>query len=347
MNFASDNCAGTHPAIMAAIAAANEGVVASYGEDALSHAARDALRALLDAPEAGVFFVASGTAANALSLAALTPPYGRIFCHREAHIETSECGAVEQATGGAKLTLIDGEDGRIDADALDRAVSFWAGEGLGGSQPAAVSITNTTEQGTLYHVDQIREIGAICDQHRLGLHLDGARFAQAVAATNAAPADLTHRAGVDALSFGGTKNGCMGVEAVVIFDPERAERLDWLRKRGGHLLSKHRYLAAQFYAMCEGGLWLDLARHANAMAADLAERMATVDELRLIRPVASSQLFVAMPSEWADRARAAGAMFHDWPEPGLAEGESSVRLVTHWASREEDNAALIAALTGG
>ncbi|MFV0410122.1 MAG: threonine aldolase family protein [Paracoccus sp. (in: a-proteobacteria)] len=345
MNFASDNCSAVHPKVMAAIMAANDGHVASYGADALSEACTARIREIFEAPEAEVLLVATGTAANAISLAAITPGWGRIFCHRDAHIETSESGAPELFTGGAKLTLLPGEGGLIEADALDQAVSFWAGEGLGGSQPAAISLTNATEWGRVYMPETVAEIAAVARQHGLGLHMDGARFVNALAASGTSPRQLSHGAGVDILSFGGTKNGAMGVEAVVGFDPELAGRLAHIRKRGGHLLSKHRYLTAQFYALLEGDLWLDLARHANDMASLLAHGLDAVEGVRLIQPVETNQVFAMLPGDVDDRARAAGASYHRWPAPGEDRpGEVAVRLVCGWDGREEDVEALITAL---
>ncbi|MDO5658783.1 MAG: beta-eliminating lyase-related protein [Paracoccus sp. (in: a-proteobacteria)] len=344
MNFASDNGGAVHPAIMAAMVTANEGAVASYGDDPLTRAAEDRLREVFDAPGLRMFLTTTGTSANAISCAALCPPWGRIFCHEDAHIETSEAGAPEMFTAGAKLTLIPGEGGRIAPDALDRAARHWAGQGLHSGQNAMVSITNATEWGRIYRPDEVAEIAEVARRHGLGLHMDGARFANAVAATGAHPADLSHRAGVDILVFGGTKNGAMGVEAVLVFDAARAETVEFMRKRSGHLLSKHRYLAAQMLAMVEDGLWLDMAGHANRMAAELAQAVAALDDVRLIQPAETNQLFLDMPAEYAARARAAGAVFYDWPMPEAVEGRVALRLVTSWASSRDDIAALIRAM---
>ncbi|WP_313135201.1 threonine aldolase family protein [Paracoccus jeotgali] len=349
MNFASDNTSGVHPAVMAALAAANEGHVPSYGSDALTRAAEDMVRKVLDAPDAAVMFTATGTAANALSLAGMADPWQRIFCHNEAHVEMSECGAPEMFTGGAKLTLIAADGGVLDADALDHAASYWAGEGLGGGKPGAISISNTTEAGRVWSPDQVAEIGAVARQHGLSLHMDGARFANAVAASGASPAELTHLAGVDLLSFGGTKNGAMGVEAVVAFDPALAERLAYMRKRSGHLLSKHRFLSAQFYALLDGGLWLQLGAHANRMAARLAEGLAGVEGASLVRPAESNQLFVRLSPDAHDRARGAGAVYRGWPSLSDDDADAEgfvVRLVCSWNTTEAEVQELIAALKG-
>lgn len=347
MNFASDNASGVHPAVMAALAAANEGYLPAYGNDALTRAAEERVREVLDAPEAAVMFVTTGTAANAIALGAAVQPWQRIFCHEDAHIETSECGAPELFSAGAKLTLMPGEGGLIDADALDHAVEFWAGEGLGGGQPGAVSLTNSTEWGRVWMPGMVREIAAVTRQHGLALHMDGARFANAIIGSGAAPAEVTHRAGIDLLSFGGTKNGAMGAEAIVAFDPAMAERLAYLRKRGGHLWSKHRYLAAQFYALLETDRWLDLARHANGMATELGRALGQAEGVRLVQPVESNQVFAVLPGDADDRARAAGASYHRWPSLGEeTQDEVTVRFVCSWSTREAELAALIEALQG-
>ncbi len=347
MNFASDNASGVHPSIMAAMTVANDGHVLDYGRDGLTEAAIDRVRAVLDAPEAAVVFVTTGTAANAIALGAAAQPWQRIFCHEDAHIETSECGAPEFFTAGAKLTLLPGDGGLIDADALDHAIEFWSGEGIGGGQPGAVSITNATEWGRVWMPDQLGEIAAVTRQHGLALHMDGARFANAVIGSGASPAEVTHLAGVDLLSFGGTKNGAMGAEAIVAFDGAMAERLTYMRKRGGHLWSKHRYLAAQFYALLDGDLWLHSARHANMMALRLAEGLDAVEGARLVQPVQSNQVFAVVPSDADDRARAAGANYYAWSLIGdQAADEVTLRFVCSWNTHETEIDALIAALRG-
>ncbi|MDO5528089.1 MAG: beta-eliminating lyase-related protein [Paracoccus sp. (in: a-proteobacteria)] len=345
MNFASDNCAGVHPSVMAALGAANEGAVSSYGADGLTRAAADRLRDVLGAPEAEVMFVATGTAANAVALGAVCPGWGRIFAHRDAHIQTSECGAPEMFTAGAKMSLLDGEGGMFSPDALDEAAQYAEAAGLNAGRNAAVSITNATEWGRVYGPADVAAIAEVTHRRGMALHMDGARFANAVAASGASPADLTSRAGVDLLVFGGTKNGAMGVEALVAFNPGHAEALRFMRKRSGHLLSKHRYLAAQIYALLQGDLWLDLARHANAMAARLGEVVADMAGASLLAPVETNQVFVALPEATAQRLRAAGAVFHDWPKSGAQEpGQTAIRLVTGWATDPAEIDAFAAAM---
>lgn len=347
MNFASDNASGVHPEILAALSAANDGHVLGYGRDALTEAAQDRVREVLDAPDAAVMFVTTGTAANAISLGAAVQPWQRIFCHEDAHIETSECGAPEMFTSGAKLTLMPGDGGLIDADALDHAAEFWAGEGLGGGQPGAVSITNSTEWGRVWMPDNVREVAAVAKQHGLALHMDGARFANAVVGSRASAADVTHRAGVDLLSFGGTKNGAMGAEAIVAFDGEMSDRIAYMRKRGGHLWSKHRYLSAQFYALLEGDLWLRAAENANAMARLLGEGIQQIEGASLVQPVESNQVFATVPGDADDRARAAGANYYKWTSLGEeTPDEVTLRFVCSWNSCEEDVLELLKALRG-
>ncbi len=250
MWFTSDNASGAAPEVMAAVARANEGYARSYGADALMDRARDLVREVFEAPEAAVYLVTTGTVANALSLSLLTPPWGSVFCHTHAHIAEDECGAPEFYSHGAKLTLIPGAHGRMEAGALEAAILRAKGAGVHGVQPGALSITNVTEAGTVYSVAEIAELAGVARAHGVPVHLDGARFANALVATGATAADMTWRAGVDVVSFGGTKNGCMGVEAVVIFDPAKAWEFELRRKRAGHLMSKHRFLSAQM-----GPIW--------------------------------------------------------------------------------------------
>src|SRR6185312_1799022 len=239
-----------------------------------------------------VFPVATGTAANALALAALTPPWGAIYCHEAAHIQSDECGAPEFFAAGAKLLPLAGEDAKlmpatVEAALLERGVVHHV-------QPSALSISQATEAGTLYRPAEIAALGALARRHGLALHMDGARFANAVAALGCAPADLTWRAGVDALSFGATKNGALAAEAVIFFDPAKAADLAYRRKRAGHLFSKMRFLSAQLDAYLADGLWLRNARHANAMAARLGQGLARLPGARLVHPVEANEVFVEL-----------------------------------------------------
>lgn len=338
MFFASDNGAPCPPAIMDALIRANEGYTLSYGADAPMGRVRDQIRALFEAPNAQVHLVTTGTAANALSLALYTPPYGSVLCHRHAHIEADECGAPEFFMGGAKLHLIDGAHGKITPDGLAVAMA-GAGGSVHSVQPSALSLTNVTEAGTVYDVAEITELATLAKTRGLAVHLDGARFANALAATNASPADMTWRAGVDVLSLGGTKNGLLGAEAVVLFDPAKSWELELRRKRAGHLTSKMRYVAAQMEAWLDGGRWLDMAAHANAMAARLAAGLAHVTGAELAHPVQANIAFVRLPDAAHARAKAAGAVYYDM-------GGGLCRLVCAWCTTPQDVDALLDAFRG-
>ncbi|TKA95461.1 low specificity L-threonine aldolase, partial [Cereibacter changlensis] len=273
MFFASDNASAVPPQIMAALSAANEGFAMPYGRDPIMTEVRDRIREIFEAPEAAVYLVATGTAANSLALATLCEPWSATFCHSAAHIQMDECGAPE-FYGSGKLVLVEGAHGKIDPVALDAAIRTASGGGVHGVQPAALSLTNVTEAGTVYSPAEVARLCAIAKAQGLACHMDGARFANALVAAGCSPAEMTWKAGIDVLSFGGTKNGLMGVEAVVLFDPQKAWEFELRRKRGAHLFSKHRYLSAQMQGYLEDDLWLDLAARANAAAARLAEGLA-------------------------------------------------------------------------
>ncbi|MCC6006150.1 MAG: low specificity L-threonine aldolase [Rhodobacteraceae bacterium] len=351
MWFTSDNAGPAAPEVMAALVAANAGHAPSYGADPAMERVRARLREIFEAPEAAVHLVATGTAANALALACLCPPWATIFCHREAHVESDECGAPEFYTGGAKLTLVPGEHGRMTPEALAQAVAATGQVGVHNVQRGAVSLTNITEAGAVYAPGQVRALADIARAHGLPVHMDGARFANAVAALGCAPADLTWRAGVDALSFGGTKNGLPGAEAVILFDPAKSWEFELRRKRGGHLFSKHRYLSAQMEAYLEGDLWLDLAARANRAAKRLADGLRTLPGAALLHPVDGNMLFAALPREAHRHARAAGAQYYLWPFGQSLEGPGhepvSARLVCDWSTTEADVDALLAAFADG
>lgn len=338
MFFASDNGAPCPPRVMEALIRANEGYVMSYGADAHMARLRAQIRELFEAPEAEVHLVTTGTAANALSLALYTPPWGAILCHRRAHIEEDECGAPEFFNGGAKLHLIDGAHGKITPEGLAQALRAVGGP-VHSMQPTALSLTNVTEAGTVYSVAEIAALAGAAKARGLAVHLDGARFANALAATKASPADMTWRAGVDVLSLGGTKNGLLAAEAVVLFDPAKSWELELRRKRSGHLTSKMRFIAAQMEAWFDGGLWLDMAAHANAMAARLADGLARIEEAELLHPVQANIAFVRLPEPAHTRAKTAGAVYY-------AMGDGVCRLVCSWATTPEDVDRLLMAFRG-
>jgi threonine aldolase len=335
VNFRSDNVAGVAPEILAAIAAANAGTAPSYGADAITERLAGRFAAVFE-HEVRVFPVATGTAANALALASLAPAWGAIYCHEAAHVQTDECGAPEFFTGGAKLLPLAGADGKLRPAAV--AAALTEPGVVHHAQPAAISISEATEAGTLYRPAEVAALGALARERGLALHMDGARFANAVAALGCRPADLTWRAGVDVLSFGATKNGALAAEAVVFFDAARAESFAYRRKRGGHLLSKMRYFSAQLDAYLADELWLRLAAAANQRAARLAEGLAAIAGARLRHPVEANEIFVELPLPVIAALEAAGVGFYRWDGPNSA----CLRLVTAFDTAAQDVEAAIA-----
>lgn len=330
MRFASDNTSGAAPEILAAILKANEGYERSYGADAAMVRVTDLVREIFEAPQAEIRLVATGTAANALAIATHVQPWDAVFCHTHAHIAEDECNAPEFYSG-AKLVLVPGAHGKITPDALALALSTAGESGVHGVQPGMLSLTNVTEAGTVYTLAEIAALTALAKGRGIPCHLDGARFANALVATGATPAEMTWKAGIDVLSLGGTKNGCLGVEAVVLFDPAKAWELELRRKRGGHLLSKHRFLSTQMEAYLTDGLWLRLAAQANAMGQRLArglrERQAQVP------PADANMLFPEWPAGHHARLEAAGAVYYRYPAP---EGRERARLVASWCTTEAE-----------
>ncbi|WP_267396650.1 MULTISPECIES: beta-eliminating lyase-related protein [unclassified Sphingomonas] len=330
MRFFSDNAAPVHPQVMAAIAAADT-LDTAYAGDRWTAQLDGRLSDLFETP-VSVLWVPTGTAANCLALAALCPPHGGVVCHRDAHIQNDEGGAPEFYTHGAKLFLADGEGAKLTPDSILHVVDAIADD-VHRVQPHAISITNATEYGRVYAPAEVAAIGDVARRRGLGLHMDGARFANAVATLGCTPAEVTWRAGVDALSFGFVKNGAMSAEALVFFATDHAAVTQYRRKRAGLLLSKGRYLAAQILAMLDGDLWLDNARAANARATTLAEAAGT----RLVHPVEANEVFLRVTPAEAAALRAKGFDFYDW-----VAGE--IRLVTAWDSREDEVAQLAAAI---
>lgn len=339
MWFASDNTAPAAPEILAALARANEGHAASYGEDAITARVTARIREIFAAPEAAVHLVATGTAANALAVATLCPPWGTVYCHAEAHLNVDECGAPEFYTGGAKLVPVPGAGGRMDPAALAGTLARGARAGIHNTQKGAVSLTNATEAGTVYAPAEVAAIADIARAHGLPVHMDGARFANALVRLGCSPAELTWTAGVDALSLGGTKNGLLGAEAVILFDPARDWPFQLRRKRGGHLFSKARFLAAQFEAWLEDGLWLRLAARANARADRLAAGLRAAGG-RLLHEVGANMMFAALPRAAHRRLMAAGARYYLWEGDRLEDGPPDellvCRLVCGWATEEAE-----------
>jgi threonine aldolase len=340
-NFASDNVAGATPEVMAALVAANAGVEPSYGADA--HTERlAALAAEVFECELAILAVTTGTAANALALSLLAPPFGGVYCHPVAHVMTDECGAPELFSGGAKLLALQSPDGKLRPDQLEHAVTFAREMGVHHVKPAAVSLSQATEWGTVYTLAETRALAASAHARGLKVHMDGARFANALAHLGCSPAEATWKCGVDALSFGATKNGALAAEAVVLFDTRLADELEYRRKRSGHLWSKMRFLSAQLVACLENGQWLKHARHANAMAARLASGLAAFGGATLFQAVEANELFVAWPARLADALRSEGYQFYEWPYAPATQG-LLYRLVTSWDMSAADIDAFIAA----
>ncbi len=333
MNFASDNAYGAWPEIVAAIGAAASGAVPSYGEDVLTRTVRARLCELFER-ELAVFPVISGTAANALALATLVPPHGAILCHREAHIAVDECGAPEFFTHGAKLVALDGDGAKLAPGDIERALAHFQKGFVHHVQPAALSITQSTELGTVYTPDETKALSALARANGMKVHMDGARFANALAHLGCTPAEATWRAGVDVLSFGATKNGALGAEAVIFFHPQDAGDFEYRRKKSGHLISKMRFVSAQLDAYLTGGRWLVCAARANALAGRLAEGLGRIAGVEIAHPVQANAVFAWLPGAMAARLRDKGAVFYDWGPP--QGGRTLVRLVTSFATPEED-----------
>lgn len=341
MYFTSDNASGAAPEIMAAIVTANDGFARSYGSDDLMVAVQSRIRQIFDAPEAAVYLVATGTAANALALSLYCPPWGTVFAHTDAHIALDECGAPEFYTNGAKLIGVDGAHGKMTPDTLTQAIDNIGQGGVHGVQRGMVSITNVTEAGTVYTPAEVAALAAVAKSYGLPCHLDGARFTNALVASNASAADMTWAAGIDILSFGGTKNGCLGVEAVVIFDPAKAWEFELRRKRGGHLFSKHRYLSAQMLAYLTDDLWLRLARHANAMGTRLAGGLIAKPGVQMRHPVGANMMFPEWNTGTHAQLESQGAAYY---RMNAQAGREAARLVTSWSTNPEDVDAFLAAM---
>jgi threonine aldolase len=333
MNFSSDNSYGAAPEILAALSAANTGAVPSYGDDALTANLRARMNAVFE-HDVAVFPVVTGTAANALALATLCPPHGAVLCHAEAHIAVDECGAPEFFTHGAKLVPIEGRDGKLTPVAIERALAHFRKGFVHHPQPAVISLTQAGELGAVYTLDEIAAISAVAKQHGLKLHIDGARFANALVHLGCTPAHATWKAGVDAMSFGATKNGALCAEAVIFFDAPDAADFEYGRKKAGHLLSKMRFVSAQLVSYLNDGHWLAWATRANALAQRMANGLAAVPGAEIAHPVEANAVFTYLPNETIERLRNAGAHFYDWAPP--ENGRTLIRLVLSFATPEDD-----------
>ena len=350
MNFASDNTAAVAPEIMAALARANDGYALGYGADAFTKRVEERFSDIFKR-EVAIFLVPTGTAANALALAHLTPPWGAVICHTESHVATDECGAPEFFGGGIKLVGIPGAAGKIAPDALAGVLDAPHWGAPHHVTPSALSLSQSTEAGTIYRPHEIRALADIAHDRGLAVHVDGARFANALMRMNVSPDEATWKAGVDVMSFGATKGGAMAAEAIVFFDPARGADMAARRKRGGHLVSKHRFIAAQMDAYLTDGLWLDLARHANAMADRLSDGL-TAAGFKPVWPVEANEVFPILANDVVDRLKAAGAAFYPWATDSLPQGTvvgpdaQIVRLVTSFATTADDVDTFVATAKG-
>jgi threonine aldolase len=326
-HFASDNYAGICPEAWAALAAANQDHAPGYGEDTWTAQAADLIRDVFET-HCEVYFVFNGTAANSLVLASLCQSYHSILCHELAHVETDECGAPEFFSNGTKVLLIPGPDGKIDPAGIERLVTKRTDVHY--PKPRVVSVTQATEAGTVYTPDEVRAIGRVAKKHGLSVHMDGARFANAVCSLGVAPREITWQAGVDALCFGGTKNGTHVGDAVVFFNRELADEFDYRCKQAGQLCSKMRFLAAPWVGMLQDGAWLRHARRANAMAARLEEALRRVPEVKILFPRQANSVFAELPQPVIRRLRQRGWRFYTFI------GQGGCRLMCAWDTTEQD-----------
>ena len=327
-NFKSDNVTPACDAVMAAVNAANTGSVPSYGDDAFTRELQGAASQVFGT-EVAIYPVTTGTAANALALSQLVPPFGAVYCHDAAHIVTDECGAPEFFTGGAKLLGLPAADGKIKPEQVEGAIAFAQDMGVHHVKPGALSLTQATEWGTVYDLGEVTALTAMARRHGLPVHMDGARFANALVHLGCTPAEATWKSGVDVLSLGATKNGALCAEAVVFFDPARARDFERRRKRAGHLWSKMRFLSVQLLAYLEHGLWLKNARHANDMASALAHGLRNIAGASLQQSVDANEVFVALPEATVAALEQQGFGFYRWPLCAAPDGVA-IRLVTSY-----------------
>ena len=340
MHFASDNWSGAHPRIAESLTRHAQGFASAYGTSDLDRAIEERFSAIFER-EVAVFFVATGTAANSLALASVAKAGGVSFCHADAHVNADEGGAPEFLTGGTRLFGVEGAEGKMDPRALDAAISRYEPASPHHGRAMAVTVTQATEVGTVYTLDELDAIAAVAKARNLPLHMDGARFANALVALGSSPAEMTWKRGIDILSFGGTKNGCWCAEAIVFFNPDLAAEMPFIRKRSAQLFSKSRFISAQLEAYLDAGLWLDLASHSNAMADRLRAGLSAKNTARLAWETTANEVFVVIEKSSADRAREKGARFHPWQPPQgwlplPKENETLIRLVTSFATTEDE-----------
>ena len=328
VKFASDNVAGACPEVLDALMKANEGDSAPYGNDDYSKVLQEKFSEIFE-KEAIVYPTASGTAANALALSTMTPVFGNIYCHKLAHINTDECGAPEFYTGGAKLIPLTGINGKITPEELEKNIS---GTGIvHHTQPSSVSITQVCETGEVYELDEIKKITDVAHKHKLNMHMDGARFANALVALNCTPAEMTWKSGIDVLSFGATKNGCIAAEAIIFFKPELVGNISFLMKRAGHLLSKMRFVSAQLDAYISNDVWLKNAKQANEMGKKLSDGLVKHNSIKLAYPTQANEVFAKFPREMIEHLNSLGYKMNEDELDGQA-----VRLVAAWNTQNSD-----------
>jgi threonine aldolase len=334
MNFASDNVYGVDPRIMQAMVDANSGTDVSYCHDDGAKKSEARLSQIFE-KEVKSFLVVNGTGANSLALSAMCPPFGGVICHESAHINTDECNAPELFTGGAKLITLPGENAKITPQAVtERIKQFVHGEH--GAKLSAMSITNATELGTVYTPAEIKALADVVKPQGMKMHMDGARFANALVGLGCTPAEMTWKSGIDVLSFGGTKNGGMLLEAVVFFDTSLAEDFLYRRKRAGQLISKSRFMSAQMNAYLRDDVWLDNARRANGLAQNLANGLQQSNRITLSNPVQANEVFAFMPRAIFEKTQEQGAHFYEWPMAGTPDDEVHCRFVLSFATPKED-----------
>lgn len=339
MDFSSDTSAPAHPAVINALARVNDGMEGSYGNDSITARVRRLIAQTFETDDFDMWMCASGTASNALALSVMCPSIGAILCHEESHIERDERGAVEFFTGGGRLALLSGEGAQIDEEVLRSSLAQIDRTFVHETPPHVLSLTNLTESGTAYSADRVKHYAALAHDADLLVHLDGARFGNALASTGATPAEMSWKAGIDVLTFGLTKTGGIGCEMILLFGDMRS-RYDELKaraKRAGHMPPKMRYIAAQAEAMLENGLWLDLAKAANAQAKRLANTLCALDDVSLRYRVDGNEVFIEQPDDLAKRLQKAGAKFYPWPG-------DCYRFVCAWSTSDAEMDALVYAL---
>ena len=326
--FASDNVTSACPEVMDALIKSNLGIANSYGDDEWSSILKTTLSEVFET-ELEVYWCVTGTASNALALSALAPVYGKIYCHELSHINTDECGAPELFTGGAKLSPMRRSNGRVKAKDLEEIVRGSGNVHV--TQPSVVSITQSCETGTVYQVQEIRDIAKIAHEHAMSVHMDGARFANALVSLDVSPAEMTWKSGVDVLTLGGTKNGCLAAEAIIFFKPEMVGDFPFLHKRSGQLLSKMRFISSQVNAYVSDDVWIKNAKHANTMAKILSEGLNHFSNIELAYPTESNEVFAHLPKDVIDYLNSSGYDVNEEELDGKA-----VRFVTAWDTKLED-----------